>query len=103
MGTWIIRRDSTGNSICEAQVKQFIDIYKQAVKEINEGNNPGIVKEILSQEYGIPTFVVDSLKLPVISEGRPITQKEIDEAAKWLTEREREPKKTSLDSINYKL
>ena len=103
MGTWIIRRDSIGNSICEAQVKQFIDIYKQAVKEINEGNNPGIVKEILSQEYGIPTFVVDSLKLPVISEGRPITQKEIDEAAKWLTEREREPKKTSLDSINYKL
>ena len=101
IGTWIICTDSIEDSKIKVLSENFIRTYKQAVKEINEGLNQETIKEILSQEYGLPSTLIDTLKLPIISEGRPHIKGEVDEAMKWLTERNHKLQKTNADSLIY--
>ena len=72
-----------------AQVRKFLKIYDNAVKQLNSGNNPEVVRNLLTKQYAIPQGVLDSLHLPSL---RPLSiprQSDADKAMTWMRKRER--------------
>lgn len=99
MGAWIAQKKLFCDNTKKEQVKEFINVYTEAVKIINENTDVQTVKDILIYEYGLPSALADSIQMPIITTGRPTSSKEIEAAAKWLKARNKLTQDICTDSL----
>ena len=71
------------------QVRKFLDSYNKAVSQLNNGNQPEVIRNLLIKQCAIPQQIADSLHLPAI---RPLSltrESDADKAMTWMKKRER--------------
>lgn len=67
------------------QTRLFVAVYKAALENINKGLYADTLRSILTKEYEIPESVVDSLCITPLRQPTPPQEKDVEEAAKWLS------------------
>lgn len=92
---WIMPQRGTQNDSLSSRVQRFDQVYRQAIKQMNDGLSPDTTRAILIREYALPPQVADSIQLPPVPEPRTLTAQETDEAAEWLHQQNRLPKQHS--------
>jgi hypothetical protein len=73
----------------KAQVRKFLNSYNKAVSQLNKGNQPEVIRNLLIKQCAIPQQIADPLHLPAI---RPLSltrESDADKAMTWMRKRER--------------
>ena len=71
------------------QVRKFLKIYDNAVKQLNSGSKPEVVRNLLAKQYAIPQEVLDSLHLPSLCPLSIPRESDADKTMTWMRKRER--------------
>ena len=87
LAAWVMRDALKDNIGKREQINQFLSIYDNAVEQLNAGMQPDTLVNILTQEYGLPHQLTDSLKLPKLSKTMETQQSDVEVAGKWLKSR----------------
>lgn len=99
MTTWLVRSDSTLSEEKEKQIQLFVQVYNQAIENINQGLLADSTKAILRDTYKIPAQVADSLILPKYKHAKAPEQEDLTRAADWLRTRKRLPQKINTEDL----
>lgn len=96
---WIMPQQEACSDSLTTRVRLFDQVYRQAIKQMNDGLNPDTTRAILVREYALPQQVADSIQLPPVPTPRALTTQEVDEAAEWLRQQNRLPKQHSTQNF----
>ena len=84
---FIAQEKVLNNATLKEQVKLLILGYNQAVASINANEHQDSVRSILTKEYELSGQVIDSLRLPAYNQAQAQQQSNVEEATKWLRQR----------------
>ena len=87
LAAWVMRTSLKDNTRKREQISLFMDLYDNAVEQLNAGVKPDTLANILTQEYGLPHQLTDTLKLPRLSKTSETRQSDVEVAEKWLKSR----------------
>ena len=95
-----IQRPVLDDTMRHRQIKQFLAAVAKAAGQMNSAEcQEDSIRNILKIQYALPGSVADSLKFTRFPAPLEAKAKDIDEAVRWLTKRERAPKKQRRDSL----
>ncbi len=88
-----------GPELSEAKdtLKTFMHVYRLACQRINKKENNKIILKILTDHYQMDLYGNDSIKFPPIDLPIQLSPQHMEEATKWLDQRESLPKQFDKD------
>lgn len=76
------------DSISTARRTAFRNLLDSATAIIGRGDDAGLLRDILHQEYGLPQALADTIALPAITQTSNVRAADIETAKAWLETRQ---------------
>lgn len=99
LGAWVIADTVCTDTFRTAQIRLFVKVLETATAKLNNGEHADSIRKILIQEYGIPTFIADSIKLARLSLPSNVREEDLSAVCQWLTGRNAIPQNFNKETF----